>query len=134
MLQNKIVVCYQDGRIYTGVTRDFFPNKDVFHLFSVNGLPETEPIIISIQELKAVFFVKEFEGNWEYKDKEEWESDKAVAGRKIRVIFKDGEVLVGTTHGYQPGRPNFFVHPLDPQSNNERCFVISAATKEVSFI
>jgi hypothetical protein len=89
---------------------------------------------VSIQELKAVFFVKTLEGNREYKDKKEFEADKTVAGRKIRVVFKDGEVLVGTTHGYQPGRPGFFIHIVDPQSNNERCFVISAATQEVSFI
>ena len=134
MIQNKIVVHYQDGRINKGVTSDFFPNKDVFHLLPVNALPETKPILVSIQELKAVFFVKTFEGNPEYKDNKEWEPDKTVVGRKIQVIFKDGEVLVGTTHGYQPGRPGFFIHPADPQSNNERCFVISSATQEVSFI
>ncbi len=134
MIQNKIVVRYQDGRINKGVTSDFFPNKDLFHLLPVNALPETKPIKVSIQELKAVFFVKAFEGNREYNDKKGWEADKTVVGRKIRVIFRDGEVLVGTTHGYQPGRPGFFIHPADPQSNNERCFVISAATQEVSFI
>ena len=134
MIQNKIVVHYQDGRINKGVTSDFFPNKDVFHLLPVNALPESKPILVSIQELKAVFFVKTFEGNPEYKDKKEWEADKAVVGRKIRVVFRDEEVLVGTTHGYQPGRPGFFIHPADPQSNNDRCFVISSATKEVSFI
>jgi hypothetical protein len=100
----------------------------------VNALPETKPIKVSIQELKAVFFVKTFEGNPEYKDKKEWEPDQAVVGRKIRVVFRDEEVLVGTTHGYQPGRPGFFIHPADTQSNNDRCFVISSATKEVSFI
>ena len=134
MIQNKIVVRYQDGRINKGVTSDFFPDKDSFHLSPVNALPETKPITVSIQGLKAVFFVRTFEGNREYKDKKEFEADKAVAGRKIRVIFKDGEVLVGTTHGYQPGRPGFFLHMADHQSNNERCFVISAATQEVSFI
>ena len=134
MIQNKIVVRYQDGRINKGMTSDFFPNKDLFHLFPVNALPETKPIKVSIQELKAVFFVKTFEGNPEYNDKKELEADKTVAGRKIRVIFRDGEVLVGTTHGYQPGRPGFFIQPADPQSNNDRCFVISAATQEVSFI
>jgi hypothetical protein len=134
MIQNKIVVRYQDGRISKGVTGDFFPNKDLFHLFPVNALPGTKPIKVSIQELKAVFFVKTFEGNPEYNDKKELEADKKVVGRKIRVIFKDGEVLVGTTHGYQPGRPGFFIQPADPQSNNDRCFVISAATQEVSFI
>ncbi|MGO9137727.1 MAG: DUF6982 domain-containing protein [Syntrophales bacterium] len=134
MIQNKIVVRYQDGRISKGVTSDFFPDKDVFHLLPVNTLPDAKPITVSVQELKAVFFVKTFEGNREYKDKKDLEADKAVAGRKIRVIFKDGEVLVGTTHGYQPGRPGFFIHIVDPQSNNERCFVISVATQEVSFI
>jgi hypothetical protein len=134
MIQNKIVVRYQDGRINKGVTSDFFPNKDLFHLSPVNAPPGTKTIKVSIQELKAVFFVKTFEGNPEYNDKKELEADKTVVGRKIRVIFKDGEVLVGTTHGYQPGRPGFFIHPADSQSNNERCFVVSAATQEVSFI
>jgi hypothetical protein len=134
MIQNKIVVRYQDGRISKGVTSDFFPNKDLFHFSPVNAPPGTKSIQVSIQELKAVFFVKTFEGNPEYKDKKELEANGKVVGRKIRVIFKDGEVLVGTTHGYQPNRPGFFIHPADPQSNNERCFVISAATQEVSFI
>ncbi|MGZ3535634.1 MAG: DUF6982 domain-containing protein [Thermodesulfobacteriota bacterium] len=134
MIQNKIVVRYQDGRVNKGMTSDFFPDKDMFHFSPANALPEAKPITVSIRELKAVFFVKTLEGNREYKDKKEFEANKTVAGRKIRVIFKDGEVLVGTTHGYQPGRPGFFVHIVDPQSNNERCFVISAATQEVSFI
>jgi len=87
-----------------------------------------------MQELKAVFFVKTFEGNPGYNKKKEFEADKTVIGRKIRVIFKDGEVLVGTTQGYQPNRPGFFIQIVDPQSNNERCFIISAATQEVSLI
>ena len=41
------------------------------------------------------------------------------------------EVIVGTTQGYQPGRPGFFVYPADAASNNERCFVITAATRRV---
>ena len=134
MIQNKIVVHYQDGRINKGMSSDFSANKDLFHLSPVNALPETKPIKVYINELKAVFFVKTFEGNREYKDKKEFEADETVSGRKIRVFFKDGEVLIGTTHGYQPDRPGFFVHIADPQSNNERCFVISAATQEVSLI
>ena len=43
MIQNKIVVRYQDGRINKGVTNDFSPNKDLFHLFPVDALTETKP-------------------------------------------------------------------------------------------
>jgi hypothetical protein len=43
-------------------------------------------------------------------------------------------VMVGSTQGYQPGRPGFFLIPADTQSNNERCFVVTAAAREVSFL
>jgi len=56
------------------------------------------------------------------------------AGRRIRAAFKDGEVLVGTTTGYQSNRPGFFIVPADAGSNNERCYVVSAATKEIDFL
>jgi hypothetical protein len=57
-----------------------------------------------------------------------------VVGRKIRVDFQDGETLTGTTQGYDPSRPGFFVIPADAGSNNERCFVVTRATAQVSFV
>lgn len=133
MIQNKIVVRYQDGRINKGVTNNFSPNKEFFHLTSVNALPDTKPTKVSIQDFKAVFFVKTFGGNPEYKDKNEFNGVKTAVERKTKVTFKDGEVIVGTTYGYQPGLSGFFIFPADSQSNIERCFIISAATKDVSF-
>jgi len=133
MIQNKIVVRYQDGRLIKGFTNDFFPNKDLFHLVPMDAPPGSKPMDVRIPELKAVFFVKEFGGNPQYKDKQEFDSTKPVMGRKIQVTFKDGETLLGTTQGYQPGRPGFFVNPADTQSNIERCFVVSAAAQEVKF-
>jgi hypothetical protein len=50
------------------------------------------------------------------------------------VKFKDGEVMVGTTVGYQKGRPGFFLVPADADANTERCYVVSAATREISFL
>jgi hypothetical protein len=133
MIQNKIVVRYQDGQLKKGFTNDFFPNKDLFHLVPMEAPPGSKPEDVRIPELKAVFFVKEFGGKPGYKDKQEFDLTKPVIGRKIQVTFKDGETLLGTTQGYQPGRPGFFVVPADTQSNIERCFVVTAATKEVKF-
>lgn len=59
---------------------------------------------------------------------------KSALGRKLSVTFKDGETMVGTTQGYQPGRPGFFIIPADSSSNNERCFIVSAATKEIRML
>ncbi|MBN1473171.1 MAG: hypothetical protein JW914_01020 [Syntrophaceae bacterium] len=134
MIQNKIVVRYMDGQLLKGVTNDFFPNKDVFHLVPTEAPQGSKSLELSTANLKAIFFVKGYVGNPDYDDKKEFDQNKATVGRKIKVLFKDGELMVGTTNGYQPGRPGFFVVPADPNSNIERCYVLASATQEVSFI
>jgi hypothetical protein len=52
----------------------------------------------------------------------------------MEVTFKDGEVLVGTTLGYDPSRPGFFIFPADPKSNNIRVFAVATAVKKVRFL
>jgi hypothetical protein len=134
MIQNKIVIHYQDGRMMKGITIDFFPNKDIFHLVPADSPPGTKPLEISVPELKAIFFVKEFGGNPKYEDKKEFDPGKNFFGRKIKVVFKDGELMIGTTSGYEPNRSGFFVTPVDPISNIDRCFVVKTATKDVSLL
>jgi hypothetical protein len=134
MNQNKVVVRYLDGRILKGSTSDFMPNKDSFHLTPDYSKLGEQIHAVNINECKALFFVKDFMGKPDYQDKKEFHTDKTAGGRKIKVVFKDKEILVGTTQGYQPGRPGFFLFPADSESNIERCFVVSAATQEISFI
>jgi hypothetical protein len=134
MIQNKIVVQRLDGSVMRGITLDFMPNKEIFHLVPTDAPPDFKPLAVVVKELKAVFFVKDFKGNRDYHDKKEFDGNKPAMGRKIKIVFQDGEILIGTTQGYQPGRPGFFVLPADPKSNNDRCYIISSATREVSFI
>jgi hypothetical protein len=134
MIQNKIVIRFLDGQLMKGITSDFFPNKDLFHLIPADAPVGSKPLEIKVPELKAIFFVKEFAGNPDYNERKEFDPVKQVIGRKINIIFKDGELMVGATHGYQPDRIGFFIIPADPQSNIERCFVVKAATQHVSFI
>jgi Family of unknown function (DUF6982) len=128
-MMNLVVVHYFGGIILKGKTGDFFPNKNVFHL---QGQNSDEMKQIFIQDLKAVYFVKSFEGNADYTEKNDVE--RAGFGKKIRVQFKDGEVQYGYTQGYTPNRPGFLVFPSDPDSNNERIFVIASATEQVQFV
>ncbi len=134
MIQNKVVARFLDGRVLKGTTSDFMPSKDFFHLMPADGNPGTQIQSINLRDCKAVFFVKDFTGKPDYQEKKEFPGDKTVGGRKIKVVFKDNEILIGTTQGYQPGRPGLFLFPADRQSNTERCFVVSSATKEISFL
>lgn len=124
---------FRDGRLLKGVTNDFLPTKDRFHLVPSEAVG-SKPLEILLTELKALFFVKDYAGHPEHVEAGSFDPGKPPAGRKIRVVFSDGETLVGTTQGYQPGRPGFFVVPADAGSNNDRCFVVTAATREVSLI
>jgi uncharacterized protein DUF6982 len=89
-------------------------------------------MLVHTKDLKAVFFVKDFVGQPKHQARQEFDPTRPAMGRKIKVVFSDGEVLVGTTQGYQPGRSGFFMLPADQESNIERCYVVAAATKEIT--
>jgi hypothetical protein len=133
---SKVVIRYEDGRVLKGITNDFMPGKERFHLQPEGTTAGTRPTELSIQGIKAVFFVKDFSGNPAYRALKEFDAARppAAAGRKLRVVFKDGEILLGTTQGYQPGRAGFFLIPADAASNTQRCFVVAASTQQVSFV
>jgi len=130
----KIIARYADGKIIKGYTPDFFPNKPFFHVYKSVFESKNEGSKVLLEELKAVFFVKDFEGNPLYNERKEFIEGQKLHGRKIEVTFKDSEVLVGTTTGYDPHREGFFLFPVDPQSNNLRIFVISNAVKKVRYL
>lgn len=131
---NKVVVRFADGHIVKGMTADFIPAKDMFHVAVADAPDGTPPVEVQTNELKALFFVKTFAGDPQHDERNEFDSSRPPAGRQIRIQFKDGEVLVGTTTGYQPGRPGFFMVPADHDSNIERCYVVAAATAEIRFL
>ena len=129
----KVVARYIDGRRVKGFSQDFFPNKDRFHIYSA-AKPSGEAAEVLIKDLKAVFFVRDFTGNAMYDERKGYKEGDKPSGRKIEVTFRDGEVLIGTTLGYDPSRPGFFLFPADPKSNNIRIYAISTAVKKVRYL
>jgi hypothetical protein len=133
-VENKVVARFADGRTIKGTTVDFLPAKEVFHVIDASAPAEATPVKVRVDQLKAVFFVKDLAGDPHRGELREPAPARPAAGRRIRVVFKDGEVLEGTTTGYQPGRPGFFIEPADPTRNEERCYVVTAATREIAFL
>lgn len=134
LIMNTIVIRYVDGRVVKGITNNFSPAKDRFNLFLDGSPPGTHTQEILVKDLKAIFFVNDLVGSPTHSESNQFESGKPVFGRKIHVVFNDGEIIVGTTQGYQPGRVGFFVIPADEKSNNSRCFIVTAATQQVSLL
>ncbi|PKN06436.1 MAG: hypothetical protein CVU72_04470 [Deltaproteobacteria bacterium HGW-Deltaproteobacteria-7] len=134
MSYNKIVLRYVDGRTRKGTTGNFSPDREKFHVTPAGATPESMPLEVHTGDLKAIFFVREFEGNREYQDHKFFDAGLTVIGRKVKVVFNDGEVLVGSTTSYNPDRQGFFINPADPKSNIERCFVVKKATSKITII
>ena len=131
---NKVVARFANGAMVKGVTADFLPGREAFHVSAAAESGATETVEIRMRDLKAVFFVKELAGIPGHVRKKEFDPARPMPGRRIRVVFADGEVLVGTTQGYQPDRQGFFVVPVDREGNTERCYVVTASTREVKFV
>lgn len=129
MLSNKVVVRFKNGSVMKGIAEDFNSEKPIFHL-QVKTQDKTEVREIRLDLLKAVFFVKTFEGNKDHEEKRSFEGITS-GGIKIKVFFADGEILVGTTNGYRPNKVGFWFFPVDRESNNVRVFIINSAVRGV---
>ena len=89
---------------------------------------------MNIEDLKAVFFVRDFLGNSKHVERKKLALGDRPPGRLMEVTCKDGEVMVGSTTGYDPKRPAFFLFPIDPSSNNVRIFMVTSAVRTARFL
>lgn len=128
---SRVVVRYVNGRITKGFTQDFSPEKDRFHLFADASLSGKSGEV-AVRELKAIFFVRNFEGDSRYQERKKYALDEKPAGRKVEVKFADGEVLVGASLAFDRERKGFFLFPADPRSNNSRVYVVFGAVEAIS--
>jgi len=133
MHKKKAVVKYQNGEIIKGWVEDFRLDRESFILFPLIDYSEEERMEINFNSLKAVFFVKDFIGDKNYKKVRTFNVDLKItpSQRKLIVNFEDGEHLYGTSHNYGRYKVGFFMYPVDPKDNSERIFVVHSAVKSV---
>ncbi|KPJ74377.1 hypothetical protein AMJ52_00865 [candidate division TA06 bacterium DG_78] len=127
----RVVAHFKDGRIIKGYTHDFIPPLKNFSIQS--GERSDDIMEIRTTELKALFFVKSFEGNKQYVAKNTFDDAYMLdrQGLKVKVTFSDGEIMRGTTP--DPGSifRGFFVIPVDPKANNDKVYVEADSTVQI---
>ena len=133
MHKKKAVVKYQNEEIIKGWVEDFRPDRESFILFPLIEYSEEERMEINFNSLKAVFFVKDFIGDKNYKKVRTFNVDLIItpSQRKLIVNFVDGEHLYGTSHSYGRYKVGFFMYPVDPKDNSERIFIVQSAVESV---
>jgi len=138
--EDKVVAHFKNGRIVKGHTRDFAPTRDSFTLQPYSR--GEGPVAVFLEELKAVFHVKTFEGNSGHQVpsgqigvvQEDRFSTVMEHGRKVALQFLDGERLWGYADAGGENAPGFFFFPTDPSDNNLRIYVVRSSLREMVFL
>ncbi len=138
MKKDRIVARFKDGSLLKGESNDFSRERSFFSLKLIHGefmrteTKVSKTVNVALDDLKALFFVKDFNGN---KKREDNYINSILWGyKKVKSLFHDGEEIAGYALHYDLGRWGFFMEPADQQSNNERIFVINSATQKVTFL
>ena len=102
----RVVAHYKGGRLLKGYTQDFAPGKETFTLVSEEKKDRGQTYQVRIADLKAVFFVRALEGNIFYREKKRFKEVNMshLRGIGIRLRFKDGEVIRGSSLDYAIGK------------------------------
>jgi hypothetical protein len=130
-VENKVVARFADGRMIKGTTLNFLAGKEVFHVIDASAPAGAHPVEVRTQDLKALFFVKDLAGNPQRQKLSPAAPPRPAVGRRTKVVFNDGEVMVGTTTVHHPEGPGFFLHPEDSTLNEERCYVVTRAVRQI---
>ena len=138
----KAVLRFNNGTTLKGYIRDFNPIHDKVNLEEAKT---GSTLSVKVDELKAIFFIKSFEGDSSHKEKKLYGTSK-TKGHRLYIKFNDGESLVGFLEGDVPWErgfflskhdkdlKGFFILPVDLDSNNLKVFVIASSVKDVTVV
>ncbi|MBI4688866.1 MAG: hypothetical protein HY754_01120 [Nitrospirae bacterium] len=137
--REKVVIRFNNGSLLKGYLKDFSQDSHTLSFDELGG----DSSCISVHELKAIFFVRTFEGDSIYREKKKYGPERRE-GRKIFIKFKDGESIIGYLQGDMPwdrgfflSRPDekktgFFIFPTDNKSNNIKIYVVGLSVKDIT--
>lgn len=126
-----VVVHFKEGEIRKGFTLNFAFFRDHFDLTEVDPITreEKETFKIKVEDLKAVFYVKDFEGKPDHTPNPD--AERNGFGDRVEVTFQDNETLVGYTPNYKEDTNGFILYPADEKANNEIIAIVRSATQAV---
>jgi hypothetical protein len=128
-MEHKVVAHFLNGRLVKGSSTSIALDRPICHVMTRdNGV-----VLVTLSELKALFFVKDLEGNRMYRDHQViGPTDRRATGAKrLKITFRDREQLVALAPTYEGTRSFFYVLPADGNSNNIRILVNRKAVDSI---
>ncbi len=128
--KQRLVVRYTDGHILKGTSYTIDVDAAGFHLTpQASQASVDETVFVRFSDVKAVFFVRDFDGKF---DKKTVEKEWAPEGSEVTVVFPDSEVIEGfSLISLDEDQPRFHMIPKDQKGNNISIIIERANTAQV---
>jgi hypothetical protein len=123
----KVIVRTKSGELHRGFSKAEFIGEQV-RLIDAKGNQHE----FRLDELKAVFFVKDFSGDTQYRAVSFFGKEPESPWLWAQVTFKDDEVLEGRVRNDLSliDSPGFFLRLSDEGANNDTAYVVKSAVKD----
>ena len=130
MFDEKLVVHFLEGGTIQGFGENFLPGEGEILLQDLQGTIHH----IELRKVKVICFVKDFRTVRAEGDRKDTRFlYQATSGRKLNLVFKDGEHLEGTAALRERPAQGFFLTPLSDQTNNLQIYVNPEALLHFGF-
>ena len=135
----RVILRFVDGKMLKGFIRDLKISDEYLYIEDESSHQHK----VRLKELKAIFFVRKFEGERHHQEKKSFTGTRP-GSKRVFVKFKDGESIMGNMEGEIPWEKGFFLEsmkekaftivPVDEDSNNTKILVITTAVMDVAMI
>ncbi len=123
----KIVARTKSGKCLKGYLRDgrVLITRGILRMTTV----DSQELPVDLNQLKGVFFVRDFDGNKHRLENKILLSDPERPGIRVRLRFEDNETMEGVIENGLDllQASGFFFWPADPEANNDLIFVMKSA-------
>jgi hypothetical protein len=136
---HKVILRFVDGKMLKGFIKDLKISADYLYIEDESNHQHK----VRLKELKAIFFVRKFEGMRGHQEKKAF-TEARPGSKRVFVKFKDGESIIGSMEGEIPWEKGFFLEsmkektftivPVDGDSNNTKILVVTTSVKDVAMI
>jgi len=104
-MEHKVVAHFLSGRLVKGLSTSIALDRPTCHVMT----RDHGVVLVRLSELKALFFVKDLEGDRTHRDHQVIGSSdpRATGAKRLKITFRDGEQLVALAPTYE-GTANCF--------------------------
>jgi hypothetical protein len=124
-------------RLDNGLIKGFVDSASYLRPSGIEMLDrEGRALLVPLDDIKGIFFVREFEGNPQRSERKLFQSRPRLAGLWVQVTFKDNEILEGLlpSNLAELNPLGFLIAPADLYSNNMKIFVPRTALSKIDVL